>query len=297
MTEVIDYIRRIYQTFTPTDALEVALIALIVYLIYRGLRGTRGARVVRGFIFLLLVSFVLMRLLSDYLHMRRLLYLYSLLVPAMLFLAIIVFQPELRRSLMRLGENPVLRLFLKEGASAFIDRIVRSAAMLSRNKIGAIVAIERDARLGAVIETGVYLDAELTSRLLTTIFWPGSPLHDMGVVIRGGRITAAGCEFPLTHQAILDPKYGTRHRAAVGLSEETDAVVVVVSEETGNISIAVEGALDTPLTPDELRDRLTELLHGAEAVLTEHSLAEPDTPKPRETEPATQAETTTDTTP
>ncbi|MBL7140086.1 MAG: hypothetical protein ISS74_04180, partial [Planctomycetes bacterium] len=106
MTEVIDYIRRIYQTFTPTDALEVALIALIVYLIYRGLRGTRGARVVRGFIFLLLVSFVLMRLLSDYLHMRRLLYLYSLLVPAMLFLAIIVFQPELRRSLMRLGENP-----------------------------------------------------------------------------------------------------------------------------------------------------------------------------------------------
>ena len=294
MSEVTDYIRRIYQTFTPTDALEVALIALIVYLIYRGLRGTRGARVVRGFVFLLLVSFVLMRLLSDYLHMGRLRYLYSVLVPALAILAAIVFQPELRRSLMRLGENPLLRFFLKEGTSAFVDRIVRSAAMLSRNKIGAIMAIERDARLGAVIETGVYLDAELTSRLLTTIFWPGSPLHDMGVVIRGGRIAAAGCEFPLTHQALLDPKYGTRHRAAVALSEETDAVVVVVSEETGNISIAVEGNLETPLTPDQARDRLTELLRGAEAALTEHSLAQPDTPKPRETEPVSSAETPTD---
>jgi len=297
MTEIINYIRRIYQTFTPTDALELALIALIVYAIYRGLRGTRGARVVRGFIFLLLVSFVLMRLLSDYLHMGRLRYLYSLLVPAMLFLAIIVFQPELRRSLMRLGENPLLRFFLKESASAFVDRIVRSCAMLSRNKIGAIMAIERNTRLGAIIETGVYLDAELTSRLLTTIFWPGSPLHDMGVVIRGGRIAAAGCEFPLSHQAVLDPKYGTRHRAAVALSEETDAIVVVVSEETGHISIAVEGVLHTPLSPDELRDRLTELLHGAEAVLTEHSLAQSDTPKPRETEPVPPAETPTDTIP
>jgi diadenylate cyclase len=108
----------------------------------------------------------------------------------------------------------------------------------------------------------------------------------MGVVIRGGRITAAGCEFPLPRQAVLDTMYGTRHRAAVGLSEETDAVVLVVSEETGNISIAVEGTLETPLTPEALRDRLTELLRGAEATLTEHSLAEPDVPKPREPEPA-----------
>ena len=243
MNEILNYIQRIYQTFTPTDALEVALIAAVIYLIYRGLRGTRGARVVRGFIFLLLVSFVVMRILSDYLQMGRLRTLYGLLVPAMAILAAIVFQPELRRSLMRLGENPILRFFLKEGASAFVDRIVRSAAMLSRNKIGAIIAVERDARLGGVIESGTYLDAELTSRLLTTIFWPGSPLHDMGVVIRGGRITAAGCEFPLPRQSILEAKYGTRHRAAVGLSEETDAVIVVVSEETGNISVAARNAL------------------------------------------------------
>ncbi|MEA3367423.1 MAG: diadenylate cyclase CdaA [Planctomycetota bacterium] len=295
MNEILNYIQRIYQTFTPTDALEVALIAAVIYMIYRGLRGTRGARVVRGFIFLLLVSFVVMRILSDYLQMGRLRTLYGLLVPAMAVLAAIVFQPELRRSLMRLGENPILRLFLKEGASAFVDRIVRSAAMLSRNKIGAIIAVERDTRLGAVIESGTYLDAELTSRLLTTIFWPGSPLHDMGVVIRGGRIAAAGCQFPLPRQSILEAKHGTRHRAAVGLSEETDAVIVVVSEETGNISLAVEGRLETPFTPEELRSRLTDLLRSAEATLTEHSLAESDTPKPRVPEPESEAKPPADT--
>jgi len=285
VTEIANYLRRLYETFTPTDALEAALIALLIYLVYRSLRGTRGARVVRGFVFLMVVSFVVLRLLSDYLYMGRIRYLYSMLVPAMLLLAIIVFQPELRRSLMRLGENPLLRLFLKEGASAFVDRIVRSAAMLSRNKIGALIAIERDTRLGGIIESGTYLDAELTSRLLTTIFWPGSPLHDMGVVIRGGRIAAAGCEFPLAKQTVLPEHLGTRHRAAVGLSEETDAVVVVVSEETGNISIAVEGRLESSLTPEALRTRLTELLRGAEATLTEHTLAEPDAPKPRQPEP------------
>jgi len=295
MTEILNYIQRIYQTFTPTDALEVALIAGLIYLVYRGLRGTRGARVVRGFIFLLLVSFVVMRILSGYLQMGRLRALYDLLVWAMAILAAIVFQPELRRSLMRLGENPILRLFLKEGASAFVDRIVRSAAMLSRNKIGAIIAVERDTRLGAVIESGTYLDAELTSRLLTTIFWPGSPLHDMGVIIRGGRITAAGCEFPLPRQSVLEAKYGTRHRAAVGLSEETDAVVVVVSEETGDISVAVEGRLETPYTAEELRARLTDLLRGAEATLTEHTLAESDSPKPRKPEPESEAQSPAET--
>jgi DNA integrity scanning protein DisA with diadenylate cyclase activity len=115
------------------------------------------------------------------------------------------------------------------------------------------------------------------------------------VVVRGGRIAAAACEFPLPRQAVLDARYGTRHRAAVGLSEETDAVIVVVSEETGDISVAVEGRLETPLTAEELRARLTDLLRGAEATLTEHSLAEPDTRKPREPEPDTEATAPADT--
>ena len=289
MTEILNYLGRTYETFGWTDAIEFGVIALLVYLIYRGLRGTRGARVFRGFVFLLVTSFVFLRLLSDYLHMERLRDLYRLLVPAMAFLAAIVFQPELRRSLMRLGENPLFRFFLKEGASAFVDQIARAAATLSRNRVGAIIAVERETRLGALIETGTRLDAALTSELLTTIFWPGSPLHDMGVVIRGGRIAAAGCEFPLSRHAILDPHLGTRHRAAVGLSEETDAAVVVVSEESGSISLAEGGKLESAITPDRLKERLTELLRGAEATLTEHSLAAAETPEPIEPEKPTDA--------
>jgi len=280
MNDVLNYLSGLIETFSRRDAwkpaLEILLIAAIVYVIYRGLRGTRGARLVRGFVFLLVTSFLGVRLVSDYLQMERLKLLYEKLVPVIVIFAVIVFQPELRRSLMRLGQNPLLRFFLKEGASAFIDRIVRAAEVLSRNKVGAIIAVEREARLGALAETGMQMDAELTSELLTTIFWPGSPLHDMGVIIRGGRIAAAGCEFPLSHQAILDPHLGTRHRAAVGLTEETDAVVIIVSEETGRISLADGGRLELDLAPDDLRKRLTDLLRGAEATLTEHTLEAPE---------------------
>jgi diadenylate cyclase len=258
--------------------------------VYRSLRGTRGARLVRGFVFLLLIIFVGVRLVSDYLHLERVQYLYDKLLLVMVGFALIVFQPELRRSLMRLGQNPLFRFFLKEGASAFVERIVRSAATLSRNRVGGIIAVERDVRLGTLIESGMPLDAQLTSELLTTIFWPGSPLHDMGVIIRGGRIAAAGCEFPLSHQAILDPHLGTRHRAAVGLTEESDAVVIVISEETGQIALAEGGRLQQDLTPEELRERLKEFLHGAEATLTEHSLETPS-PTPLEESPTPSADT------
>jgi len=285
MNDVINYLSRLVHTFRWNDALEILLIAGVVYIVYRSLRGTRGARLVRGFVFLVMLSFVIVRLASDYLHMERLRLLYEKLIPVIVIFAVILFQPELRRSLMRLGQNPLFRLFLKEGAAAFIERISRAADTLSRNKIGAIIAVERDTRLGALIEGGVELDARLSSELLTTIFWPGSPLHDMGVIIRAGRIEAAGCEFPLSRQAILDPRLGTRHRAAVGLSEESDAVVVVVSEETGKISVAVGGHLDRDLTTDALRQRLTELLQGSAATLTEHSLETQEPLAPKEAPP------------
>jgi len=290
MNEAIHYLGRLIHTFTWKDGLELALIGGVVYLVYRSLRETRGARLVRGFVFLLLIIFVGVRLVSDYLHLERVQYLYDKLLLVMVGFALIVFQPELRRSLMRLGQNPLFRFFLKEGASAFVERIVRSASTLSRNKVGGIIAVERDVRLGTLIESGMPLDAQLTSELLVTIFWPGSPLHDMGVIIRGGRIAAAGCEFPLSHQAILDPHLGTRHRAAVGLTEESDAVVIVISEETGQISLAEGGRLQQDLTPEELRERLKEFLHGAEATLTEHSLETPE-PTPLEESPTPSADT------
>ena len=290
MTEVLNYLDRLRQTFQWRDALEMLLMAAMVYVAYRSLRGTRGARVVRGFVFVVVTSFVLLRLLTEYLQMERLNYLYGQLVPWLLVLAVVVFQPELRRSLMRLGENPLLRFFLKHGATVFVDRIVRAVTTLSRNRVGAIIAIERDASLATLAEGGIPLDAELTADLLTTIFWPGSPLHDMGVVIRSGRIAAAGCEFPLSHQAILDPHFGTRHRAAVGLTEECDALVIVVSEETGGISIAESGQLETPLTPEQLRIRLLDLLRAAKATLAEHSLSTPGEPALQDPSPAEKAD-------
>ena len=276
MTEVLNYLERLRQTFQPRDALEMALMAAMVYVAYRSLRGTRGARVVRGFVLVAVTSFVLLRILTEYLQMERLNYLYGQVVPWLLVLAVVVFQPELRRSLMRLGENPLLRFFLKHGATVFVDRVVRAVTTLSRNRVGAIIAVERDSSLATLAEGGISVDAELTADLLTTIFWPGSPLHDMGVVIRSGRIAAAGCEFPLSHQAILDPHFGTRHRAAVGLTEECDAIVIVVSEETGNISLAESSRLETPLAPEQLRKRLLELLRAAQAPLAEHSLSTPN---------------------
>ena len=290
MSDIINYLARLVRNFGWKDGLELALIGGIIYLVYRSLRGTRGARLVRGFVFLLLIVFVGMWLVSESLRMERLQFLYGKLLFALAILALVVFQPELRRSLMRLGQNPLLRLFLKEGASAFMDRIVRATDTLSRNKVGAIIAIERDTRLGGLIESGVRLDAQLTSDLLTTIFWPGSPLHDMGVIIRGGRIAAAGCEFPLSRHPILDPHLGTRHRAAVGLAEETDAVVIVVSEETGQISLAEGSRLEQGIAPERLRKRLVELLRGAEATLTEHSLETPE-PTPDEKESSKQTDT------
>jgi len=293
VNEVLNYLDRLRHTFQPKDALELAIMAAMIYVAYRSLRGTRGARVVRGFVFVVITSFVLLRILTEYLQMERLNYLYGQVVPWLLVLAVVVFQPELRRSLMRLGENPLLRFFLKQGATAFADRIVRAVTTLSRNRVGAIIAVERDSSLATLAEGGIVLDAELTADLLTTIFWPGSPLHDMGVVIRSGRIAAAGCEFPLSHQAILDPHFGTRHRAAVGLTEECDAIVIVVSEETGNISLAESGQLETPLATEQLRKRLLELLRATEAPLAEHSLSttgEPDPQAPAEEPDATDTE-------
>jgi len=272
MNEVLNYLDRLRHTFQWKDALELAIMAAMVYVAYRSLRGTRGARVVRGFVFVVITSFVLLRILTEYLQMERLNYLYGQVVPWLLVLAVVVFQPELRRSLVRLGENPLLRFFLKHGASALADDIVRAVTTLSRNRVGAIIAVERDSSLATLAEGGIALDAELTADLLTTVFWPGSPLHDMGVVIRGGRIAAAGCEFPLSHQAILDPHFGTRHRAAVSLTEECDAIVIVVSEETGNISLAESGRLETPLVPEQLRARLLGLLRATEDSPAERSL-------------------------
>src|SRR6185436_9509565 len=145
-----------------------------------------------------------------------------------------------------------------------IEQLVQSATYLSKRKIGALVAIERSTGLGGIAESGTRINSDLSAKLLTTVFYPNSPLHDLGVIISQGRIAYAGVEFPLAEEGTVERELGSRHRAAVGLSSESDAVVLVVSEQTGDISIAERGVLMKKLTPDALRGMLNELLHGVE---------------------------------
>ena len=165
---------------------------------------------------------------------------------------------------MRLGETKLFGSWTKD-IDEEIEALVEAAVFLSRRKIGAVVAIERDVGLGGIAESGTLVDAVLTADLLDTIFWPNSPLHDLGVIVSNGRIQYAGVQFPMAESGELEKELGARHRAAVGMSQESDAVVLVVSEETGDISIADRGQLIRKLTPDALRDLLMELLGRGEA--------------------------------
>jgi len=233
-------------------AIELLLIGAPVYAVLRFLRGTRGARLVRAVGLILVVSFLLVRLLAEKFGLDRISYLYPYFVLAIALIALVAFQPELRRGLIRLGEQGWFRAWSRQ-AAATIEPIVEAATQLSKRKIGGLIAVLRTTSLNPVVESGVRLDARVTTELLETIFWPGSALHDMGVIIQQGRILAAGCQFPLADSEDVDRSLGSRHRAAIGLSLECDAIIVVVSEETGTISVAERGRFHRPLTPETLR--------------------------------------------
>ena len=238
---------------------EWLIIGLGVYLVLRFLRGTRGASLFRGVALLLLSVTLVVKLVAETFQFERILAIYPKFVFGTFLLALIVFQPELRRALMRLGAAGWLP-GLSGDTRAMLDELVESVAYLHKMKIGGLIAIERNTELGEELGGGCKLDAEVTAQLLNTIFWPGSALHDMGVVISNNRVARAAVQFPLTDSESLDPSMGSRHRAAIGLSEETDALVIAVSEETGTISVAEGGRLLRGLTPESLRELLDERL-------------------------------------
>lgn len=240
-------------------AIELILIGLVVFWVVRFLRGTRGARMLRGIGFVLIALFLIVHLLGAGFDLKRVEFLYKQLLFAVSFMVIVVFQPELRRALMRLGEASIFRRY--QEIDEEIEALIESATFCSRRKIGALIAIEREVGLGGISEGGTRLNADLSADLLNTIFWPNSPLHDLGVVISNGRVAYAGVQFPLAESGELERELGSRHRAAVGMSQETDAVIMIVSEETGDISIAERGQLIRKLTPEGLRGLLSELLN------------------------------------
>lgn len=240
-------------------AIEWLLIGAFVYTVIRFLRGTRGARMLKGVAVLLVALYLVVRLIGTELRLERLEFLYGRFLLFAFFATVVVFQPELRRALMRLGETRLFRSFSNQ-INDDIEALVEAASFLSRRKIGGLVVIEREMSLMAIAEGGTRINAELSAALLNTIFWPNSPLHDLAVIVSNGQITYAGVQLPLAESGDLDRELGSRHRAAVGMSQESDAVVVVVSEETGDISVAERGRLLRKLTPEALKALLVQLL-------------------------------------
>ena len=256
---------RALLTYNPWQvAIELFLIGLVVYWVLRFLRGTRGVRMLKGIAFVLVVLYVIVGLLSTHFDLVRVQFLYGKFLYFAAFAALVAFQPELRRALMQLGETRLFRGWTQQ-IDEEINSLVESAVFCSRRKIGALIAIEREVGLGGIAESGTHLNAELSSALLNTIFWPNSPLHDLGVIISQGRVAYAGVQFPLAESGELERELGSRHRAAVGMSQESDAVVVVVSEETGDISVAERGQLIRKLTAEGLRGLLVELMRRGES--------------------------------
>lgn len=239
--------------------LEWLLIGTVVWWTIGFLQGTRGARMLKGIGFLLVTLYLIVTLFAERYGLERIAYLYTQFLIIVSFAVVVVFQPELRRVLMRLGETRLFRTWSNQ-LTDDIDALVETATFLSRRKIGGLIAIEREVGLGGIAESGTRINADLTAPLLQAIFWPNSPLHDLGVVIAQGRIAYAGVQFPLAEVGDLERELGSRHRAAVGMSQESDAIVLVVSEETGDISVAERGQLIRKLTPDALRGLLSELL-------------------------------------
>jgi len=248
-----------FQTAFWEILLELAVIWAGVYLVFRFLQGTRGAGVIRGLGILGVILMIGWLVLVNTDSFERLRLILNYFVGLLAVLLIVIFQPELRQAAIRIGQTKILRAAQGE-QEATVDAIAEAVEFLSRNQFGAIIAVERNVQLGGLLDGGQHIDAAVSGRLLQSIFWPSSPLHDLGVVIRGNRILAASVQFPLAEEGSLPANYGSRHRAALGIATESDSVVVIVSEETGSVGIAVDGKIEMKIGPDQFRERLQELL-------------------------------------
>jgi diadenylate cyclase len=236
------------------SALDILIIATLIYYLLKLLRGTRAVQ--------MLVAIGLLMIFyrgARWARLEMVEWLLTTMLPYIAITLIILFQPEIRRALSRVGRNLSLMKFASHTTKAEHDDIVMAAEYFSQNRIGALMVVERQAGLRTYIESGIPLDAKLSYDLLLAIFRPGSPLHDGAVIIEASRVAAAGCFLPLSLNPMISKQLGTRHRAAIGVTEDSDAIVVIVSEETGSISLASAGAIETSLMPEELGDRLTEI--------------------------------------
>lgn len=238
------------------DILDILIVSLLIYEALKLIRGTRAMQMAIGSLFVILLLYA-----SRLFPLQTVSWLINNLLAYAVFAAIVLFQSDIRRALSHLGRTPFFRYFARaEQVAESIEEVVTATGMLTKRKVGAIIVFEREIGLRNYVESGIPIDALVSYDLLTTIFQPPTPLHDGAVIIQEDRIAAAACFLPLTVNPKLDRDLGTRHRAAIGLTEECDAVAVVLSEERGEISLALQGRIERALSLDDLRLRLQTLI-------------------------------------
>jgi diadenylate cyclase len=252
MENFLDLLYRYSGVFRWQDALDIMVVSFLIYKITMLVKGTRAVQMVMGLGVIIVIYFV-----ARTLQLYALNLLIVTILSSVFILVVILFQEDIRRVLIQVGQNP----FITERKKTHhdIEEILKSFTFLSKEKIGAIVVLEREVGLGNYLESGTNIDAQISKELLSTIFYKGAPLHDGAVVIQKGKISFAGCLLPLSLNTELSKRLGTRHRAAIGITEETDAVAMVVSEETGSISMSIGGKITRNLEISVLRNMLYNL--------------------------------------
>ena len=262
ITQTLSAVWNTLKNIRVTDIIDIILVAVMFYYVYRFIRERRAGKLAAGLLILLLIL-----LLSDILDMRAMQFIMQNLFQVGMVAVIVVFQPELRSALEKVGAEPLrgLRSISEKSGNdastiAMINEVTEAACDMSLDKTGALIVIERTTKLGDIIKTGTIVNADTTAFLIRNIFFKNAPLHDGAMIIRDDRIYAAGCFLPLSTNNDIIKDLGTRHRAAIGMSENSDAVIVVVSEENGTISIAVEGELKRNFSYNSLKAELTRLL-------------------------------------
>lgn len=238
--------------FLVKPALEISLFWFAYYLLFVYIKDSGMAQALKSLVFLVALFFV-----AQVFELWSIRWVLSHFFQISILGFLIIFQPELRRGLTKIGQSPLFKLFVKE--EKIIEEMVAAVVSMSKNRVGALIAIEKEVSLKQYVETGIALDGVITTELLMTIFMPNTPFHDGAAVIQGGRVVAVGCLFPLSQSQKLSKTLGTRHRAGLGLSEETDALLIVVSEETGVISLMDQGKVTRDIDEEKLRHHLTEL--------------------------------------
>lgn len=248
---------------TPIDVVDILVVAYIIYRVMKLLKDTSAARLAKGILILVLIM-----LFASFLRLTMISWLLRNALSVGVFAVVVIFQPELRRLLEQIGKGNLSRMLIPDTdpnvVESMIVATVSACADMSRTKTGALIVFERRERLGEIISTGTMVDAAPSAELIKNIFFKNSPLHDGAMIVRAGRVCAAGCVLPLSGNQSLSRDLGTRHRAAVGMSESADSVLVVVSEETGSISVAIGGMLKRHLSPEILQKMLESELLGDE---------------------------------